>query len=72
MKKLFFGILDPTLTHILAIKDPKKNFIHRILVKKDKNYIIINSVTLQLTKVKLLNIINFFAIFDPNQAEIWP
>ena len=39
------------------------NFFNSILVKKDRNYIIINFVT--LTKVKLLNIIGFFAIFDP-------
>ena len=72
MKKTFFAIFDSVWTHILTLKSPIWNLLNSILVKKDRNYIIINFVTLRLTKVKLLNIISFFAIFDPNRAKIWP
>ena len=44
MKKTFFAIFDPTGTYILALKSPNKEF----LLKKDRNYIIINVVTLIL------------------------
>ena len=27
MKKIFFAIFDPTWTHILALKDPNKEFL---------------------------------------------
>ena len=70
MKKTFFAFFDWTCTHILALKVQIKNFLNSILVKKDRNYIIINFVTLRLlNKVKLFNIISFFAIFDPNRAK---
>ena len=47
MKKTFFTIFYPTCTHILALKSP--NFLNSILFKKDRNYIIINFVTLRMT-----------------------
>ena len=79
MKITIFVIFDPTWTHILA---PKKaqiwNCLNSILVKKDRNYIIINFVTLRLTKVKLLNIISFLPFLTqigqkigPNILKIW-
>ena len=49
MKKTFFAIFDPTCIHILALKSPNKEFLNSILVKKDRNYIIVNFVTLRLT-----------------------
>ena len=58
MKKTFFAIFDPTWTHIFVSKSPERNSLNSILVKKDINYIIINFVTLTLSKVKLLNIIS--------------
>ena len=45
-----------------------RDFLNNILVKKYINYII-NFVTSRLTIVKLLNIISFFANFDPNQEK---
>ena len=59
MKATFFAIFDPTWTLILAAKHPSKEFLNSILVKKDKNYIIINFVALRLTKVKFMKIIIF-------------
>ena len=42
-------------------------------IKKDRNYITINFVTLRLTNYgEVLENNQFFAIFDPNWAKIWP
>ena len=46
MKTTFFAIFDPTWIHIFDPKDPKRNSLNSILVKKDRNYITINFVTL--------------------------
>ena len=48
MKKTFFAIFDSVWTHILTLKSPIWNLLNSILVKKDRNYIIINFVTLRL------------------------
>ena len=72
MKKHFFVIFDPTWSHIVAPKSPNKEFLN-ILVKKDRNYIIINFVSLRLTREKEITENNqFFAIFEPNRAKFWP
>ena len=71
-KKHFFVIFDPTWSHIVAPKSPNKEFLN-ILVKKDRNYIIINFVSLRLTREKEITENNqFFAIFEPNRAKFWP
>ena len=44
-KRTFF---DPTWTHIVAPKGPKNNSFRNIFVKKGRNYIIINFLTLRL------------------------
>ena len=44
--KTFFAIIDPTLTHS---KTQIRKTSNIILVKKDRNYIIINFMTLRLT-----------------------
>ena len=66
MKKNFFL---PFLTQPGPTFWPHKaqirNSLNSILVKKYRNYIS-NFVNLRLTKVKLVNIISFFNIFDPN------
>ena len=49
MKTTFFAYFDPIWTHILAPKDPNKEFIKFSIDKKDGFYIIINFVTLGLT-----------------------
>ena len=49
MRKPFLVFFDPTWTHILALKNPIKEFLKSILVQKNRNYIIINFVTLRLT-----------------------
>ena len=46
MKTTFFAIFDPTWTHIFDPKDPKRNSLNSILVKKDRNYSTIDFVTL--------------------------
>ena len=46
------------------------NSFRSILVKKDRNYIIINTVTLRLTnESEILKNNLFFAIFNPNWAK---
>ena len=49
MEKTFFAIFDATCTHIFALKIPNKEFLKQHLVKKDRDHIIINFVTLRLT-----------------------
>ena len=46
MKKPFQLFFDPTWYHTLALEGPNKEFLKQHLVKKDRNYIIINFVTL--------------------------
>ena len=43
-----FVIFEPTWTHISALKGPNKRLLEQFFVNKDKNYIIINFVTLRL------------------------
>ena len=50
IKKSFLVIFDPTWTSILAPKAQIRNSLNNILVKKGRNYIIINFVTLRLAK----------------------
>ena len=45
MKKAFIAIFDTFWTHVLAPKGSNKEFLRGHLVKKDRNYIIINFVT---------------------------
>ena len=72
MKKTFFANFEPTWTHILAIKAQIRNSLNIILVKKDRNYIIINFVALRLTNLsEIIENNQFFAIFVPNSAKIW-
>ena len=64
-KQHFSAIFDLIWTHILALKDQKKNCLNSILVKKDTNYIITNYVTLRLTSwSEIIESRQFFAIFD--------
>ena len=49
MKKPFFAIFDQTWTHILALEGPNKEFLKQHLLKKDRNYIIIDFVNLRRT-----------------------
>ena len=66
MKTSFFAICDPTWTQI-------RDSSNSILVKKDRNYIIITFVTLRLTNQSaILENNQFFANSDPNWAKIWP
>ena len=72
-KKTFFAIFDPTWIDILPQKAQIRVSLNHILVKKDINYIIINFVTLRLTNYfEIIKYYQFFAIFDPNWAKIWP
>ena len=41
-------------------------------IKKDRNYITINFVTFKTDYGEVLENNQFFAIFDPNWAKIWP
>ena len=51
MKKTFFAIFDPRCGPTFwPQKAQIRNYLNSILVKKDINYIIINFVTLTLTK----------------------
>ena len=62
-------------THILAQKDPNnriRNSLNNILVKKDRNYIIINFVTLRLSKVKFLKIISFLSFLTQIKQNFGP
>ena len=71
MKTTFSAIFDPTWTHLLAPKDPNKEFLEQHF-SQETNYII-NFVTLRLTNLsETLENSQFFAIFDPNCAKIWP
>ena len=73
MKKSFFAIFERIWTQFWAQKAQIRNSLNSILVKKDKNYIIINFVTLRLNSLsEIIENKQFFAIFDPNQAKIWP
>ena len=58
MKTIFFATFDLTWTHILAPKGSMRNSLKSILVRKNRNYVIINFVALKLTKVKFLKIIS--------------
>ena len=50
MKKNFFSpIFNPNWSHIVTPKAQIRNSLNSILVKKDRNYIIINLVNLRLT-----------------------
>ena len=50
IKKTFFGHFWPNLDpHFGPQKAQIRNLLNRILVKKDRNYIIVNFVTLRLT-----------------------
>ena len=50
-----------------------RNSLNIILVKKDRNYIIINFVNLRLAnESEIIENNQFFAIFDPNQAKFGP
>ena len=49
MKKTFFAIFKPTWTHILPQKAQIRNSWNSILVKKNRNYIITNFMTLRMT-----------------------
>ena len=50
MKTTYFAIFDPTWTHIFCPQKAQiRNSLNSILVNKDKNYIIINFMTLILT-----------------------
>ena len=71
MKTTFFAIFDSTWTHIVwAQKAHMRNSLKSILVRKNRNYI--NFVTLRQTILsEILENNQFFAIFDPNWAEIW-
>ena len=64
-KKLFLPFLTKPGPTFWPHKAQIRNSLNSILVKKYRNYIS-NFVNLRLTKVKLVNIISFFAIFDPN------
>ena len=72
MKTTVFPIFGPTWTHILAHQKAQiRNSLNNILVKKDRNYITINFVTLILTNDdKIFENNQFFVIFDPNQSKI--
>ena len=73
MKKNFFAIFDPTWTHFRPQKSQIRNSFNRTLFKKDRNYIIINFVTLSLTnETGIIENNQFFAIFELNQTKIWP
>ena len=73
MKTTFF----PFLTQCWPTVWPQKVQIYislkNILVRKNKNNIIINFVILRLTNYSdILENNKFFAIFDPNLTKIWP
>ena len=71
-KNLFFAIFNPTWTHILVLKTPNKEFLKQHF-RKDRKYIIINFVTLRLTNSsESIEYYQFFPIFNPNWAKIWP
>ena len=63
MKKIYF-------CHFWPYLDPQKaqirNFLNSILIKKDRNYIIINFVTLRLTNYS--EIIEYYQFF----CQFWP
>ena len=48
MRTTFLVIFDPTWTYILAPKGQIKNSLKSSLVRKNRNYIIINFITLRL------------------------
>ena len=49
-----------------------RNSLNSILVKKDRNYVIISFVTLKLTKVKLLKILSFLPLLTQIRQKFGP
>ena len=72
IKTTFITIFDPTWTHILDQKAQIKDSLNSILVKKDKDHIIINFDTLRLNKAKFLKIIIFLSFFTKTGQKFGP